>query len=61
MGTPGVYTHNSMKASKTDIFPQREMLVALRNLALQLKQEGRPDCLGDVTDYGPNYPNGYNL
>ena len=60
-GTSGVYTHNSIKSSKSDIFPQREMLVALRNLALQLKQEGRPDCLGDVTDYGPNYPNGYNL
>jgi hypothetical protein len=60
-GTPGVYTHNSMRPDKSDIFPQREILVALRNLALQLKQEGRQDCNGDVTDYGSNYPNGYNL
>jgi hypothetical protein len=60
-GTPGVYTHNSLKPTKSDIFPQYDMLFALRNLALQLKQEGRPDCLGDVTDYGPNFPNGYNL
>ena len=50
-----------MKETKTDIYPQREMLVALRNLALQLQLEGRPDCKGDVTDYGPNFPNGYNL
>ena len=60
-GTPGVYTHNSMKGSKSDIFPQYDMIFALRNLALQLQQEGRPDCLGDVTDYGSNFPNGYNL
>jgi len=50
-----------MRPDKSDIFPQREILVALRNLALQLKQEGRQDCNGDVTDYGSNYPNGYNL
>ena len=60
-GTPGIYTHNSLKPTKSDIFPQYGMIVALRNLALQLQQEGRPDCNGDVTDYGPNFPNGYNL
>ena len=37
------------------------MLAALRKLALRLKQEGRQDCLGDVTDYGPNFPDGLPL
>ena len=37
------------------------MLVALRQLAFELQQEGRQGCNGDVTDYGPQYPNGYDL
>ena len=56
---PGIYTHNSVKPGKTDIFPQYDMLVALRQLAFELQQEGRPGCNGDVTDYGPQYPDGY--
>ena len=28
---PGVYTHNSVRADKSDIFPQRELIMALRN------------------------------
>ena len=57
-GTPGIYTHNSLKSSKSDIFPQYEMVYALRELAFQIK--GRDGCEGDITDYGPEYPNGYD-
>ena len=57
-GAHGVYTHNSVKATKSDIFPQYSMVAALRKLALQVK--GREGCYGDTTDYGPQYPNGYD-
>lgn len=57
---PGIYTHNSMKGNaKWDIFPQYEMIVALRNLALDPQIINRPGSNGDVTNY-PGYPDGYN-
>ena len=34
---------------KTDIWPQKEMLYLLRQLALKLKREGREGCNGDQT------------
>lgn len=59
-GEPGIYTHNSMKGqAKWDIFPQYEMIVALRNLALDPQITNRPGCDGDVTVY-PGFPEGYN-
>jgi hypothetical protein len=34
---------------KSDIWPQKEMLYLLRQLALKLKNEGREGCYGDQT------------
>ena len=45
--------------AKWDIFPQYEMIVALRNLALDPQITNRPGCDGDVTVY-PGFPEGYN-
>ena len=32
-GVPGIYTHNSVKLGKTDVWPQKELLDMLKSIS----------------------------
>ena len=36
-GEAGVYTHNSVKTGKTDVWPQKELLDMLKSIATEIK------------------------
>ena len=36
-GEAGVYTHNSVKTGKSDVFPQKELLDMLKSIATSIK------------------------
>ena len=32
-GTPGIYTHNSVRKGKSDVFPQKELIDMLKSIS----------------------------
>lgn len=48
-GEKGIYTHNSVKFSKSDVFPQKELIDMLKSIATELSDEDK------VLSYGGNW------